>query len=121
WITLTRRPLRDEQGKGRGGVVVFHDITQNKRSQQALRETNERLRLLVENASDYSFLMLDPQGYVQTWNIGGERIKGYRAEEIVGKHFSCFYPAEEVRRGWPAEVLHNAAAHGRFEDEGWRV
>ncbi|HEV3118888.1 MAG TPA: PAS domain S-box protein [Gemmataceae bacterium] len=121
WITLTGRPLRDEQGKGRGGVVVFHDITQNKRSQQALRETSERLRLLVENASDYSFLMLDPQGYIQSWNIGGERIKGYRVEEIVGKHFSCFYSAQDVQRGWPAEVLHNAADHGRFEDEGWRV
>src|SRR5947209_10319199 len=65
--------------------------------------------------------MLDPKGRVTSWNPGAERIKGYTAEEIVGQHFSRFYPPAAVERGWPAEELRRAAAEGRFEDEGWRV
>ena len=65
--------------------------------------------------------MLDPEGRVVTWNAGAERLKGYAAGEIVGQHFSRFYPPEAVARGWPAEELRRAAAEGRVEDEGWRV
>jgi PAS domain S-box-containing protein len=121
WITISGRCLRDDHGVLCGGVVVFRDVTGHKRAQEAIRETNERLRLLVENASDYALLMLDPGGNVQSWNIGGERTTGYCAEEILGKHFSCFYPAELVERGWPVHLLKTAAAEGRVEDEGWRV
>jgi PAS domain S-box-containing protein len=65
--------------------------------------------------------MLDPSGHVASWNAGAERFKGYRAEEIIGQHFSCFYPAEAVQRGLPEQELKAAAKDGRFEDEGWRV
>ncbi|MFO7189791.1 MAG: PAS domain-containing protein, partial [Pseudomonadota bacterium] len=81
----------------------------------------EPFRLLVESVRDYAIFMLDPEGRVQTWNQGAARIKGYGADEIVGRHFSCFYPAEAVACGWPEFELREAAASGRFEDEGWRV
>jgi PAS domain S-box-containing protein len=81
----------------------------------------EQLRLLVQGTADYAIYLLDPQGRVATWNAGAERIKGYQAEEVIGRHFSRFYPPEAVGRGWPAEELKRAAAAGRFEDEGWRV
>ena len=86
-----------------------------------MRRSEERFRLLVEGAKDYAIFMLDPQGHVATWNAGAERIKGYRADEIIGQHFSRFYPQEAIDRGWPAQELKVAAAEGRFEDEGWRV
>ena len=81
----------------------------------------DAFRLLVESLSDYAVFMLDPGGHVVTWNTGAERIKGYRADEIIGKHFSVFYPADEIARAWPAMELEAAAAEGRFEDEGWRL
>ncbi len=85
------------------------------------REAADRFRIIVEGVTDYAILMLDPRGHVITWNPGAERLKGYREEEIVGQHFSRFYPAEDVARGKPAMELDQAAASGRFEDEGWRV
>jgi PAS domain S-box-containing protein len=79
------------------------------------------LRLLVESAVDYALLALDPDGHVVSWNAGAERLKGYREEEIVGRHFSCFYPPEALAQGWPEHELQVAAERGRVEDEGWRV
>ena len=76
---------------------------------------------MVEGAKDYAIFLLDPQGHVASWNPGAERIKGYKADEIIGQHFSTFYPQEAIDRGWPAHELKVAAAEGRFEDEGWRV
>ncbi len=70
---------------------------------------------------DYAIFMLDPHGRVATWNAGAERLKGYTAAEIVGRHFSAFYPKEAIERGWPEEELRRATADGRLEDEGWRV
>ena len=86
-----------------------------------LRESEERFRLFVEAVQDYAIFMLDTEGYVRTWNVGAERIKGYRASEIIGKHFSCFYPEEDLRSGKPQSELEIAAREGRLEDEGWRV
>jgi PAS domain S-box-containing protein len=83
--------------------------------------SEEHVRLLVEGVVDYAILTLDPQGHVASWNAGAERIKGYEAHEIIGQHFSRFYPAEDVAAGKPARGLEVAAAVGRFEDEGWRV
>ncbi|KWF12882.1 ATP-binding protein [Burkholderia pseudomultivorans] len=80
-----------------------------------------RFQTVVGSISDYAVFMLDPQGYVATWNTGAERIKGYLADEIVGRHFSCFYPPEAVAAGRPAYGLAEAAAHGHFDDEGFRV
>ena len=81
----------------------------------------ERYRSLVENIQDYAILMLDTAGHVISWNLGAETIKGYTPEEIIGSHFSRFYPAEAVARNLPAQELEMAAAVGRFEDEGWRL
>jgi PAS domain S-box-containing protein len=81
----------------------------------------DRFRLLVEAVQDYGIFMLDPEGHVASWNTGAERIKQYRADEIIGQHFSVFYPAESVARNWPAEELRRADRDGRFEEEGWRV
>lgn len=88
---------------------------------ETLQATEERFRLLVESVRDYAIFMLDPEGRITSWNVGAERIKGYRAEEILGHHFSRFYPSDDVRRGKPARELTIAAAEGRLEDEGWRV
>jgi PAS domain S-box-containing protein len=86
-----------------------------------LRQSEERFRLLVEAVQDYAIFMLDPKGNVGSWNIGAERIKGYKPEEIIGKHFSCFYPEEDVKNGKPQWELVIAAEEGKFEDEGWRL
>jgi diguanylate cyclase (GGDEF)-like protein/PAS domain S-box-containing protein len=86
-----------------------------------LQQSEERFRLLVEGVKDYAISMLSPDGLVVSWNAGSEQIKGYQADQILGKHFSCFYTAEEIERGKPDLGLKIAATTGRFEDEGWRV
>jgi hypothetical protein len=86
---------------------------------ESLRESDEPFRLLVESVKDYAIFMLDPDGRVLSWNAGAELIKGYRAEEIIGEHFSKFYPPEAG--DFPAQELRAAVAAGRFQDEGWRV
>jgi PAS domain S-box-containing protein len=90
-------------------------------TQEILRESEERFRLLVEGVKDYAIFMLDTDGYVTTWNEGAQRIKGYEAEEIIGEHFSIFYTDEDVEREHPEEELRIAAAEGRYEEEGIRV
>jgi PAS domain S-box-containing protein len=87
----------------------------------ALRRSEQRFQLFVEAVRDYAIFMLDPEGHVATWNRGAERIKGYKASEIIGSHFSRFYPEEDLRAGKPQWELKVAAKEGRFEDEGWRV
>jgi PAS domain S-box-containing protein len=91
------------------------------RAEETLRQNEERMRLMIESVKDYAIFMLDPTGRVMSWNSGVERLKGYRAEEIIGQHFSRFYPEEKIRAGLPERGLLEAAEKGRFEDEGWRV
>ena len=110
-----------ETTEGRAVLSVIHDITEKKRAEEALRKSEEQLRSLVESVRDYAILLLDTKGGVSTWNPGAERIIGYKAEEIIGRHFSCFYTAEDIERGKPEEALRVAASRGRFEDESWRI
>jgi PAS domain S-box-containing protein len=102
------------RAKVAGFVELFEKTEEVKR--QA-----EHLRLLIEGSKDYAMFLLDPRGYVVSWNAGAEHIKAYRAEEIVGQHFSRFYPAEAVASGQPERGLRTAAARGKHEEEGWRV
>ncbi|HJV71987.1 PAS domain-containing hybrid sensor histidine kinase/response regulator [Ideonella sp.] len=87
----------------------------------ALPSTEENVRLLVDSVTDYAIFMLDTEGRVISWNAGAQRIKGYRPEEIIGKHFERFYPEDKVAAGWPREELRRALAEGRLQDEGWRI
>ena len=93
----------------------------SRRTREVLRESEERFRLLVEGVKDYAIFLLDPHGYITTWNEGAKRIKGYEAEEIVGEHFSIFYTDEDVERAHPEEELRVAEAEGSYEEEGIRV
>ena len=96
-------------------------MTERKRAEEALRLSQERFRLLVEEVKDYAIFMLDPTGKILSWNEGARKIKGYTADEIIGQHFSIFYTSEDIDRGKPNEELTFAAAEGRWEEEGWRL
>jgi PAS domain S-box-containing protein len=97
------------------------EIAERQRAEEALRASEERFRLLVEGTRDHALFLLDPGGHVVSWNAGAERINGYRADEIIGRHFSCFYPPEDVLAGKPEAELKQVAEQGKAEDEGWRV
>ena len=96
-------------------------IPEREEAIEKLRQSEERFRLLVNGVKDYAIYMLDPKGFVTTWNAGAERIKGYEAEEVLGTHFSRFYPAEDVKAGKPTRALEQAAVKGQYEEEGLRV
>ncbi len=102
-------------------LMLVDDITERKQAQQALNEIEEDFRLIVDKAADYAILMLDTSGNVITWNIGAERMKQYRAEEIIGKHFSVFFLPEEILAGNPEAQLHAALMQGRYEEDGVRL
>jgi PAS domain S-box-containing protein len=114
-------PIRDAGAHIRGAVLVFRDVTQERRAEEALRQSEARLRLMIESVRDYAIFMLDPQGCVLTWNAGAERIKGYQADEIIGQDFSIFFTPEDLAAAKPPRELKNAAQDGRFEDEAWRI
>jgi PAS domain S-box-containing protein len=99
----------------------IRDITARKRAEKTSREKDEQLRLLVDGVKDYAIFMLDPEGRVATWNQAAERIKGYRAHEIVGHHFSRFYLPEDLQNHKPERELQTAIAEGHYEEEGWRI
>src|SRR5512139_2066086 len=92
-----------------------------KQRQRDLFESERSFRLLVEGVADYALYMLDPDGIITSWNVGGERIKGYSPEEIVGQHFSRFYTETDRANGKPARALQIAREQGRYEEDGWRV
>jgi len=121
WANIVITRLTDADGKFLGFSKITRDLSDRRRYEEKLRTSEERFRLLVEGVHDYAIFMLDPSGHIVSWNAGAQRIKGYAATEILGKHFSIFYPDEVVNSGWPAEELRRAMRDGHFEDEGWRI
>ena len=121
WANVTITALRDAAGTLVGFAKVTRDLTERREAEEELRASEERFRLLVDGVKDYAIFMLDPSGRVATWNPGAERIKGYRADEIIGQHFSKFYPAADVAAGKPERELEIASRDGQYEEEGWRV
>ncbi|WNG17026.1 PAS domain S-box protein [Cystobacter fuscus] len=121
WANVIITAVRDEEGRLRGFAKITRDLTERRKNEELLRRGEERFRLLVSSVKDYAIFMLDPKGRVMTWNDGAAHLKGYSAREIVGEHFSRFYPPEDLARNKPALQLEAAERDGRVEDEGWRV
>jgi len=128
WADVVITALRNSEGALTGYAKVTRDLTerqkaedQRRRRDDELLKSEERFRLLVEGVEDYAIFMLDPLGHVATWNSGAERIKGYAAKEIIGRHFSLFRVEAERQAGRCEQELEIATRRGRFEEEGWRV
>ncbi len=100
---------------------LAEEVHERRRAEEILKLSEERFHLLVEGVMDYAIITLDAHGHVVTWNLGAQRIKGYRSEDIIGQDYSCFFPVEDQRLGKPRENLTRTAAEGRFEEEGWRI
>ncbi len=121
--TVYTRLHVDRDGSGRAVRIlgVCQDVTDRKLAEEEARATEERFRTMVENVRDYAIYMLDPRGYITSWNLGAERIKGYLADETIGRHYSLFFLPEHTERGDPGLQLEFAAIQGRYESEGWSV
>ena len=121
WANVVITALRDDQGRLLAFSKITRDLTDRKRQEENIRQSEERFRLLVEGVQDYAIYMLSPDGVITSWNPGASRIKGYAAGEIIGKHFSRFYSTGDIEAGKPWAELAMAREHGRAEDEGWRI
>ncbi|MEN3296842.1 MAG: hypothetical protein V7642_6095 [Burkholderiales bacterium] len=121
WASVVIDSIRDDAGELMGFAKVTRDITERKVAQEALRQSEQHFRLLVQGVTDYAIYMLSPTGEITSWNAGAQRIKGYTADEVVGTHFSRFYMERDRTDGRPAAGLTIAAKEGRYEQEGWRI
>jgi PAS domain S-box-containing protein len=121
WASVMIEAIRSGTGALIGFAKVTRDVTERRETLDKLRASEERFRLLVQGVTDYAIYMLSPDGIVTNWNAGGERIKGWTESEIVGRHFSTFYTAEDRAAGEPARALATAIEEGRYAREGWRV
>ncbi len=121
WAYVVIDPIRTATGELVGFAKVTRDLTERRAAEEALKQSQEQFRLLVQGVSDYAIYMLDPEGVVANWNLGAHRIKGYLPEEIIGTHFSKFYTDEDREAGEPQKTLEAAEREGRLEKEGWRV
>ena len=121
WANVVITALRDHDGRLLGFAKVTRDLTERRAAEDALRQSEERFRLLVQSVREYAIFLLDPDGHVASWNDGAERIKGYTSSEIIGKHFSTFYPPEDIADRKPERELEIAIRTGKYEEEGWRI
>jgi PAS domain S-box-containing protein len=110
-----------EAAFGPAVLSFVRDMTEQRAAVEALRVHDQQMQSVIDSVRDYAIYLLDADGYVMTWSPGAERINGYSAEEIVGKHFSRFFAQQEIERDRPAELLRLASARGRIEDQGWRI
>jgi PAS domain S-box-containing protein len=121
WANVIITALREEDGRLIGFSKITRDLTVRRNQEEKLRQSEERFRLLIEGVQDYAIFMLDNEGTISSWNTGAERIKGYSASDVLGRHFSWFYLPEDVKAGKPWQELQVARATGHAEQEGWRV
>ena len=121
WAYVVIDPIRDEAGGIIGYAKITRDLTERKAAEDALKQSQQQFRLLVQGVSDYAIYMLGLDGRVSNWNLGARRIKGYEADEIIGAHFSTFYTEEDRAAGMPRVTLETVERDGRLEQEGWRV
>jgi PAS domain S-box-containing protein len=121
WARVVITAMRDRDGRLVGFAKMTRDLTSEHHAAEVARQSDERFRLLVDGVQEYAIFMLDPEGHVATWNAGAQRIKGYRADEIIGRHFSTFYTSQDVGTNKAERELEIAIRDGRFEEEGWRV
>ena len=121
WANVVITALRDDRGVLQAYSKITRDLTQRRKHEEHLRQSEERFRLLVEGVQDYAIYMLDTSGTITSWNAGARRIKGYDSTEVIGKHFSRFYTPDDIEAGKPWTELAIAREQGRAEDEGWRV
>lgn len=121
WSHVIIDPIRDPSGKLLGFAKITRDLTDRKMAEETLKQSEQQFRLLVQSVTDYAIYMLAPDGRVTNWNLGAQRIKGYRPEEVIGQHFSMFYTPEDREADEPQRALEIATREGRFENKAWRV